>query len=136
MNFCYKVIFHSRKRAKETKKSRYKRFDLPTPNSTMFDSLPAEDGSNARQSHLVAVIALVISLLINVLLANFHGNQVARINLQRNMALFILIVGGCMFASLLLLFLALFALDFVKIALLLVLSYFAMTKLILRAAVD
>ena len=60
----------------------------------------------------------------------------ARVNLQRNIALFIFIVASCMFASLFLLCLVLFAFDFVKIALLLVLSYVAVIKLAVGLVLD
>ena len=60
----------------------------------------------------------------------------ARVNLQRNIALFIFIVVSCMFASLFLLCLVLFAFDFVKIALLLVLSYVAVIKLVVGLVLE
>ena len=104
----------------------------------MFDSETADETyePNSRFIHHVTVVALAVSLLINGVLVNVHGNPAVRVNLQRNVGLFIIIALGCMLASLLLLCLVLFALDFVKVALLLVLSYVAMTKLILRVVLD
>lgn len=130
--------FDRRKRAKETKKNRHRKSALPTPQSTAFDSPAAEEsyGSDFRLIHHITVIAIAISLLINGLLVNNNGNPIVRINLQRNIALFIFIVVGCMFASLLLLCLVLFAFDFVKIALLLVISYVLVIKFALGVVLD
>ena len=132
------MIFDCRKRAKEAKKNRHRKSALPTPQSTAFDSPAVEEnyGPDFRLIHHVTVIALAISLLINGLLVNNNGNPIVRINFQRNIALFIFIAIGCMFASLLLLCLVLFAFDFVKIALLLVISYVVVIKLALGLVLD
>ena len=132
------MIFHRRKRAKETRKNRHRRSALPSPQSTTFDSpvVDEQHGTNFRLIHQITVIALAISLLINGLFVNHHGNAIARVNVQRNIALFIFIVVSCMFASLFLLCLVLFAFDFVKIALLLVLSYVAVIKLTVGLVLD
>ena len=79
---------------------------------------------------------MIISIVINSILLHLHGNARARANLQRKVAMFLCIVIGCMLASLLAMCLVIFALDFVKIALFLVLSYVAMTRLLIRAIVD
>ena len=123
---------------KEARKNRHKNAALPSPQSTMFDTVEEYENHQPtnRLVHHLSVIAIIISIVINSLLMNAHGNPLARVDLQRKLAMLLLIILGCMMGALIFLFLIVYAFDFVKISFLLVLSYFALTKLALNAFID
>ena len=137
ISFKFEFLFFCRKRYKEERKRRHRKWPLPSPSSTRFSALPRDEDDQilplARLLRNITTIAIMLSILLGYL---FHNRNNA---FRRNGRRIFLIMGGTLsiiFVVIIGTLLIVYAFDFVKFALAIVLCYAVLMKILVRVIFD
>ena len=99
----------------------------------MFDRPPFHQHHHLRLADHISIAALVISIVINTLVTRINRDIRSRRELYRCVMYLLAVMLGCFALALICVLLMIFAFDFFKIAIIVVISYVALTKIVLSA---
>ncbi len=134
LSYAQFISYYLRRRAREERKNKHRRSPLPSA----FDSYNDNRERSTLMSiiHYISIIAMIISLVINSMIVNVNRlDPVQRRNLITKVVYIVITIIACVVMVVIVICLLIFAVDFFKIALFILVSYVGLSRFILRTLV-